>query len=234
MGTVIARFTDRWGGASTEPYDSLNLGDHVGDAPRSVEANRAAVSRDLGVEAIAWMNQVHGDRVVVVEDLPRPGDAVPECDALVTATAGVALGVLVADCVPVLMSDAMAGVVAAVHAGRLGTRADVVLRALETMTSLGADPASVRVLLGPAVCGACYEVPQDMQRAFVATVPEALSTTRWGTPGLDLRAGLRGRLAGRVASIEVDDRCTRESPDLFSHRRDGVTGRTAGVVRFVA
>ena len=115
----------------------------------------------------------------------------------------------------------------------VGTRGDVVLRALEAMAALGARAGRVEVLLGPAVCGACYEVPEDMQREVAATVPDAVTTTRWGTPGLDLRAGLRARLAGRVARTDVSAVCTRESPDLFSHRRDGVTGRTAGVVRFV-
>lgn len=234
MVTVVTRFTDRWGGASSAPYDALNLGDHVGDDPGVVVANRASVASDLGVRAVVWMDQVHGDRVVVVDAVPDTDDPVPTCDALVTATHGVALGVLVADCVPVLMSDAEAGVVAAVHSGRLGTRDDVVLRALEAMESLGARAGRVEVLLGPAVCGACYEVPAEMQREVARTVPDAVTTTRWGTPGLDLRAGLRGRLAGRVARTEISALCTRESPDHFSHRRDGVTGRTAGVVRFVA
>lgn len=234
MGIVVARFTDRWGGVSQPPYATLNLGDHVGDDPAAVETNRATVARQAEVVAVAWMDQVHGDRVVVVDHVPYGDEPAPTCDALVTAAPGVAIGVLVADCVPVLMSDSHAGVVAAVHAGRRGTQGDVVLRALEVMQTLGAQPSDVEVLLGPAVCGACYEVPEKMQRDVAAAVPQAASTTRWGTPGLDLRAGLTGRLAGLVASVEVVDVCTYESADHFSHRRDGVTGRTAGVVRFVA
>ena len=146
---------------------------------------------------------------------------------------GVALGVLVADCVPVLMSDDDAGIVAAVHAGRIGTALDVVGRALEAMVDLGAHADRVRVRLGPAVCGACYEVPPPMQHEVVRLAPGSASTTRWGTTGLDLRAGLRRRLLGVVADVEVSPICTVETADHFSHRRDdGVSGRTAGVVRF--
>src|SRR3954465_4676170 len=141
MPQLLARFTDRWGGASAAPYDARNLGDHVGDDPAAVAANRAGLAAEVGVDAIAWMDQVHGDQVVVIDAVPAGDDELPSCDALVTAVPGVALGVLVADCVPILLADQAAGVVAAVHAGRLGTRNDVVLRALEAMVSLGADEA---------------------------------------------------------------------------------------------
>ncbi len=226
-------FTDRWGGGSAAPYDTRNLGGHVGDDPDRVVANRLSLAAELGVERIVWMDQVHGDHVVVVGEDDQPDDARLACDALVTAVPGVALGVLVADCVPVLMSDDAAGIVAAVHAGRIGTSLDVVGRALEAMAELGAHAERVRVELGPAVCGACYEVPPQMQLDVGSRVPGAASTTRWGTTGLDLRAGLRRRLLGVVAAVEVSTICTVESPDHFSHRRDdGVSGRTAGVVRF--
>ena len=227
-------FTDRWGGGSAAPYDTRNLGDHVGDDPDAVAANRRSLAAEVGVEQVVWMDQVHGDRVVVVGEGDEPDEAHPPCDALVTAVPGIALGVLVADCVPVLMSDDGAGIVAAVHAGRLGTSLDVVGRALEAMVDLGAHADHVRVQLGPAVCGACYEVPPPMQREVVSLVPGSASTTRWGTTGLDLREGLRHRLLGVVAAVDVSPICTVESADHFSHRRDdGVSGRTAGVVRFV-
>ena len=110
--------TDRRGGRSVSPYDSFNLGDHVGDDPAAVAANRARVARELGVgeDRLVWMDQVHGTGVAVV-DGPQDGP-VPGTDALVTATPGLVLGVLVADCVPVLLADPGRGVVAAVHAGR--------------------------------------------------------------------------------------------------------------------
>ena len=223
--------TDRRGGRSRSPYDSFNLGDHVGDDPADVAANRERVGRELGVapERLVWMNQVHGTGVAVV-DGPQDGP-VPETDALVTATPGLVLCVLVADCVPILLADHETGVVAAVHAGREGVRQGVVPAALSAMASLGARARHVTALLGPAVCGACYEVPAAMQHDVARVAPAAAVPTLTGTAGLDLRAGIEEilRKAG-IPEVVQDPRCTVEDRTLFSHRRDGVTGRQAGLV----
>ncbi|MDP5184248.1 peptidoglycan editing factor PgeF [Blastococcus sp. BMG 814] len=223
--------TDRRGGRSRPPYDSFNLGSHVGDDPGDVAANRARVARELGVgeDRLVWMDQVHGTGVAVVE---RPQDGpVPATDALVTATPGLVLAVLAADCVPVLLADHEAGVVAAVHAGREGLRKGVLPAALSAMASLGARARNVTALLGPAVCGACYEVPGEMQREVARVAPAAAVPTRAGSAGLDLRAGVEEilRRAG-IPEVVQDPRCTVEDPTLYSHRRDGVTGRQAGLV----
>jgi YfiH family protein len=223
--------TDRRGGRSRSPYDSFNLGDHVGDDPADVAANRQRVARELGVrdDRLVWMQQVHGTGVAVV-DGPQNG-AVPGTDALVTATRGLVLGVLAADCVPILLADHERGVVAAVHAGREGVRQGVLPAALSAMASLGARARHVTALLGPAVCGACYEVPAAMQADVARVTPAAAVPTRRGTPGLDLRAGLADLLTrAGVREVVHDPRCTVEDPALFSHRRDGVTGRQAGLV----
>jgi YfiH family protein len=223
--------TDRRGGRSRSPYDTFNVGDHVGDDPDDVAANRARVAREIGVpgDRLVWMSQVHGTGVAVV-DAALDGP-VADTDALVTRTPGLVLCVLVADCVPVLLADPVAGVVAAVHAGREGVRRGVVPAALAAMTRLGARPADVSALLGPAVCGACYEVPAAMQADVARVAPAAAVRTRRGTPALDLRAGLAALLdAAGVGEVAQDPRCTAEDPQLFSHRRDGVTGRQAGLV----
>ncbi|MBN1092423.1 peptidoglycan editing factor PgeF [Blastococcus sp. TML/M2B] len=223
--------TDRRGGRSLPPYDSFNLGDHVGDDPAAVAANRSRVARELAVaeDRLVWMEQVHGARVAVVEG-PQDGP-LPGTDSVVTAVPGLVLCVLVADCVPVLLTDPVAGVVAAVHAGREGVRRGVLPATLSAMASLGARARHVTALLGPAVCGACYEVPEAMQAEVAAVTPAAAVRTRRGTPGLDLRAGL-AEVLGRAGVTEVvhDPRCTVEDPQLFSHRREGVTGRQAGLV----
>jgi YfiH family protein len=223
--------TDRRGGRSRSPYDSFNLGDHVGDDPADVAANRARVARELAVpeDRLVWMDQVHGTGVAVV-DGPQ-GGAVPGTDALVTATPGLVLCVLVADCVPVLLADHETGVVAAVHAGREGLRRGVLPAALSAMAGLGARARHVTALLGPAVCGSCYEVPEQMQADVARVAPSAAVPTRAGTSGLDLRAGVEEilRRAG-IPEVVQDPRCTVEDPHLFSHRRDGVTGRQAGIV----
>lgn len=219
----------RGGGVSRPPYDDLNLGDHVGDDPTAVARNRAAVAAALGVERVVWMDQVHGDGVAVVDD--RTPSPVAGVDALVTTAPGVALGVLVADCVPVLMTTA-GGAVAAVHVGRRGLQAGVALRALEALRALDDEP--VTAMIGPAVCGACYEVPPDLQDEVCAVVPEARSTTRAGTPALDLRRGVAAQLAVAGARARVlgggSRLCTFEDELLFSYRRDGTTGRFAGLV----
>lgn len=223
--------TTRAGGVSGPPYDSFNLGGHVGDDPAAVEANRRRLAGAVGTEpgGLVWMDQVHGSSVAVVG---RPsGRPLPATDAVVTATGNLVLAVLVADCVPVLLAEPVAGVVAAVHAGRPGAASGVVLRALEAMCELGADPARMDALLGPAVCGRCYEVPAGMQAEVDAALPGSACRTASGTAGLDLRAGIAAQLGAHgVGSVVQDSRCTAEDATLYSYRRDGLTGRQAGLV----
>lgn len=223
--------TTRAGGVSAPPYDSFNLGDHVGDDPAAVAANRARLAATVGLpgDHLVWMNQVHGNHVEVV-DGPR-ADPVDATDALVTAVPGLALAVVTADCVPVLMADARAGVVAAAHAGRVGAAAGIVPRTLEAMLALGARPGDITVLLGPAVSGPNYEVPEQMAADVEARLPGSRTTTPAGTPALDLRSGIARQLidAG-VDAVDIDPRCTVADETLFSHRRAAPTGRLASLV----
>ncbi|GAA4944188.1 hypothetical protein EV188_10575 [Actinomycetospora succinea] len=221
--------TTRAGGRSAPPYDRFNLGDHVGDDPYAVAANRRRLGEGIGLgpERVAWMNQVHGTDVAVVTDA---GGETPTADALVTDRPRLALAVVVADCVPVLLADPGAGVVAAAHAGRRGAADGILERTLEAMTELGAETGRVEVLLGPAICGEDYEVPAAMRDEVDAVLPGSASQTRIGTPSLDLRAGLRRRLADLgVTRVDTDGRCTFEDDQLFSHRRAQPTGRLAAV-----
>ncbi len=222
--------TTRAGGVSAPPFDTFNLGDHVGDDPAAVAANRARLAGAIGLaDRVVWMNQVHGDRVEVVDE-PRDS-AVDDTDALVTSTPRLALAVVTADCVPVLMADARAGVIAAVHAGRVGAQRGVVTRAVEAMLGLGAQVGDISVLLGPAVSGRNYEVPAAMADEVEAALPGSRTTTAAGTPGLDLRAGIACQLRDLgVTSIDVDPRCTVADQSLFSHRRGAPTGRLASLV----
>ncbi|HEU5471541.1 MAG TPA: peptidoglycan editing factor PgeF [Actinophytocola sp.] len=222
--------TTRAGGVSQPPYDSFNLGAGVGDDPESVAANRKRLADELSLrpDRLVWMEQVHG-RTAVVVDGPRDAP-VPMTDALVTAVPGLAVVALVADCVPVLLADPEAGVVGAVHAGRVGARIGVLRAALAAMRSAGAAVDRIEVLLGPSVCGECYEVPEAMRADVEEHLPGSACRTRAGTPGLDLRAGLWRQLADAgVARIGIDPRCTVEDTTLFSHRRNGTTGRLAAV-----
>lgn len=223
--------TDRRGGVSMAPYAELDLGDHVGDDPAAVAENRTRLATALGASQLAFMRQVHGRDVAVVDRLPGADAAVPQADALVTAVPGVALVVLVADCVPVLVADGRAGTAGVAHAGRQGVAAGVVGAMVGALADLGSDPQDLVALVGPAICGRCYEVPEQMRNQVAALVPAAHAVTRSGTPALDLPAAVAAQLrdAG-VRQVQRADVCTAESPDLYSHRRDGVTGRFAGAV----
>lgn len=223
--------TTRAGGRSSGAYSSFNLGDHVGDDPSAVAANRRRLAEGIGVppQRLVWMDQVHS-RTVAVVDGPLPGP-LAATDAVVTAARELALVVVAADCVPVLLADEESGVIAAAHAGRVGARIGILSATLAAMRSLGARTERISVLLGPAVCGQCYEVPEPMQRDVEAHVPGSASRTRAGTAGLDIRAGLRrALLAEGVGAVAQDPRCTMESEELFSHRRQAPTGRLAGVI----
>jgi polyphenol oxidase len=224
--------TDRNGGASGPPYSSLNLGQGVGDDPADVAVNRKIVAASCGLrpDGIAWMHQVHGT-VVRYADGTWPDEPREPCDAIYTDVPGLALAVLVADCVPVLVADPEARLAGAAHAGREGMVAGVLPALVEAMTGAGGRPERMHALIGPSICGACYEVPAEMRAKVAARVPEAGCSTRQGTPGLDIAAGVRAQLAAAgVKSEATDGRCTRESAELFSYRRDGTTGRFASLV----
>ncbi|MFH9007344.1 peptidoglycan editing factor PgeF [Streptomyces afghaniensis] len=226
-------FTDRWGGVSAAPYEELNLGGAVGDDPDAVRTNRELAAKSLGVDPdrVVWMNQVHGADVAVVDGPWGSSSEIPSVDAIVTTRRGLPLAVLTADCVPVLLADPVAGIVAAAHAGRPGMIAGVVPAALRAMTDLGAEPSRIVARTGPTVCGRCYEVPDAMRAEVSAVEPAAYAETSWGTPAVDVSAGVHAQLD----RLGVRDRaqspvCTLESDDHFSYRRDRTTGRLAGYV----
>lgn len=224
---VRAFFTTRAGGSSLAPFDALNLANHVGDEREAVERNRAVAER-LALLPVAYMSQVHGNAIAGVDVAGMP----PQADAIYTVNPELAVGVLVADCVPILIHDGATGAVAAIHAGRRGVQLSVVSRALDALALLPRTGAGVlSASIGPAICGKCYEVPADMRDEVCATAPAAWSETPAGTAALDLRAAVLSQLVSSSVSHIVNlDRCTREDHEFFSHRRDGVTGRFAGII----
>jgi hypothetical protein len=239
-GPVDLAFTDRHGGASAAPYDELNLALEGGDDPAVCAANLRLVVGDFAPDLVAQpafsmathvvqMRQVHGAAVDVVDDR-RGSGGLPDADGMVATDPSAVLVVRVADCLPVLLADVDAGVVGVAHAGRQGMVLGVVPQTVGSMRRLGA--ARVTAWLGPRICGACYEVPSAMQEEVAAVVPESRATTSWGTPALDISAGVRAQLDRLGVEVVDVGACTRESQDLYSHRRDGVgAGRFAGLVR---
>jgi YfiH family protein len=220
--------TDRFGGVSAAPYDELNLADHVGDDPAAVTTNRRRLVDALELDAVAYMHQVHGHDVAVIN---AAFDDPPTADALVTTTPGLALGVLVADCTPVLLWDRRAGVIGVAHVGRRGLAAGVVAATVDVMTRKGARHDRVYAHVGPAICPEHYEVPVEMRDEVGALVRDSATTTRDGRPAINIRHGIAAQLIDcGVRRLAVSSTCTAEQTDYYSYRRDGATGRFAGLV----
>lgn len=216
------RFTNRTGGLSTGAFHSLNLALHVEDDANVVAKNRKILEEDLAMP-IAYMNQVHGNVLYEVDARP---EIAPTADALITRREGLALAVMVADCIPLLMANSSS--VAAVHVGRRGLVNGVALEALSQLRAIDSSP--ITAVVGPSICGSCYEVSEDIYREVVELHPVAASTTPHGTFALDLSKALIEELRGDLVTVVDESRCTAENLDLFSYRRDGVTGRQAGVI----
>jgi polyphenol oxidase len=253
-GAVEVAFTDR------RPLDgsgaALDLAEPTekrprprGDLDRSIAVLAVALARGgepadgeplelpagADVPAVARMRQVHGSEVHTVGQqwlAERSGPGAvdpPEVDGLVSSLPGVALLVRVADCVPVLLADVDRGVIGAAHAGRNGLVAGVVPRTVARMRDQGAQ--QVTAWVGPHICGRCYEVPETMREEVSSVVPEAFAETSWGTPAVDVGAGVKAQLLAADATVVEASRCTLESEDLFSHRRDAArAGRLGGAV----
>ncbi|MEZ5555101.1 peptidoglycan editing factor PgeF [Haliea sp.] len=230
--TVSALATTRLGGLSGKPWNTLNLGDHVGDEAATVAGNRQRLQACLAAGTrVQWLEQVHGAVVVPAQCAGE----VPEADASWTHEAGVACAVLTADCLPVLFCDRGATVVAAAHAGWRGLAAGV-LEA--TVRALPVAPEHVLAWLGPAIGPAAFEVGAEVRDAFLAggTGPDSarafLPAARSGHFYADIYQLARLRLqAAGVPAIYGGEFCTfNDSQRFYSYRRDGVTGRMATLI----
>ena len=224
---VRALATTRRGGVSAAPWGSLNLGDHVGDDPTAVVANRALLRRELPAEPL-WLAQVHGT-LCVDASLAAPGT---QADASFTRQRGVVCAVLTADCLPVLICDERASVVAGAHAGWRGLASGVIEA---TVAAMGEPCASLMAWLGPAIGPQAFEVGGEVRESFVASDPAAAAAFQARAEGkwlCDIYGLARLRLqALGILRIAGDDRCTvGEAERFFSYRRDGVTGRMASLV----
>lgn len=219
---VKAIQTTRQGGVSIAPYDSLNLGGHVGDNPLAVERNRILLNKLLPSEPV-WLEQIHG---TLVANADR-ASCQPQADACIARHRAAVCAVMTADCLPVLLCDAQGSVVGAAHAGWRGLRDGVIET---TVLAMGVAPQSLMAWLGPAISQEAFEVGEEVRAAFIAIQPQAASAFIAGQSGkwlADIYALARLRLnALGVTQIYGGGRCTyREREQFFSYRRDGVTGR---------
>ena len=215
-------FTTRFGGVSEGAYEGLNLGDHVGDLPANVAKNREILAEQIGIapDNLKFMHQIHSNRVEILRNLD---DELQPCDGVITALRGVVLCVLVADCSPVLIADERRGVVATVHAGRAGVTGKICTNAVNLMASeFGCEADDLRVFVGANIKARNYEVGELDLGAF----------NRYKNGGkFDMETALRDEFTALgVKRVEFDPHCTFETQELFSYRREGVTGRFCGFI----
>ena len=220
--------TGRLGGASQGPFAELNLSLTVGDEVSRVLGNRSRVAHMLGVSELAVLDAQHGSHVAIASR----GGICDGADAVVTTVAGLGLLALAADCVPVVLADPDAGVIAAVHCGWRGLGLGVVPEASRVMRELGATRISA--VCGPAICVDCYPVGPEcidvLAGQISSEIVRACAFDRDGQWHLDVRAGVQAQLRIEGASVGSIDRCTAEDPRLFSYRAAGLTGRQGMIV----
>ena len=232
---LFCTITDRHGGVSPAPYDSLNLALHVGDNPENVLQNRIRLAQkhDYYAENLIYMEQTHSDRIAIIEDCAF--NRIENCDAIVTDRRNIPLMVMVADCIPVMLYDPVRSVIAAVHAGRNGTFKAIAPKTIREMEeAFGSDPGDILALLGPSIHACCYEVGADLADITIRNFGKTYLREAEGKTYLDLqRLNLDQLLdAGlKRAHIEISPVCTCCDTDYFSYRREGTTGRFAGVIK---
>ncbi len=214
-------FTARHGGTSVGNFASFNLGDHVGDDAGAVAENRKILRGLLSQVEPVFMNQVHGNEVVEVDELSvSPITA----DALVTRKAGLPLTVLSADCLPILIQGR--NVAGAIHAGRKGILNGIIERTISKMRTF--TDTQLVATIGPAICGRCYEVDVQMYLEAIAIEPSLATSAE--THCLDLKKAAFVQLQRGNVIVNDLEICTAHDPNFFSYRRDGVSGRNAGVI----
>jgi YfiH family protein len=218
-------FFTRRGGVSESIYASLNCGTGSKDSPEAVQENRARVARHLGAVTLVSAYQVHGTTAVVM-DGQSPAER-PKADALVTATRGLALGVLTADCAPILLADARAGVVGAAHAGWRGALAGIAEAALDAMEGLGAARQHIHAAVGPCIGPSVYEVSPEFEADFLKHDPANArffgrrAGSAQARPTFDLPGYVANRLrAAGIATVAAANVCNYTAQnDFFSYRR---------------
>jgi hypothetical protein len=243
---ATAVVSTRHGGVSTGPYDSLNLGGHVGDDPKAVTENRDRLATSLGVDRLTFADQRHTDRVAVVthelagrghDGVADAAAAFPATDAMITNLPGVALAILVADCAPLVLYDPVRRAIGVAHSGRAGTIKGVVPKTVAAMTmTFGSAPGDLLIGVGPAIGAASYEIGDaEAAEVMAAFGPELLTPSRPGHATFDLAGAIRRQLdaagipAGNVYDLAIDTRTSTD--DFFSDRAARPCGRFAAIAR---
>lgn len=218
-------FSSRHGGVSPAPYDGYNMAGHVGDDVAHVRENRRRLEQWFHCGPLSWMGPVHGVDVTL---LTQASAISPNVDALATRAGRTPLATLGADCVPMLL--VAEDLVVAAHVGWRGLVDGMTTQVASLLDREGIASQDAHVLLGPSICGHCYGIADERAALITAACAPAMVTAHNGGPGADIRAGLSSEWTALGARVQLVGGCTYESPEYFSHRRSGVTGRQAGVI----
>lgn len=223
--------TSRYGGVSKKPYDSLNLALHVGDSAKNVLENRTIVAdkHNFLFQNLIYMDQTHSANIAVIKDSAI--NKIENCDALITNVKNIPLMVMVADCIPILLYEPRKNVIAVIHAGRNGTFNEISKKTIIKMIDeFGCCEKEILAYMGASIHECCYEVGQEIAKL----VDEKYLTKRDERWYLDLHNMNFNQLLSigvLKENIEISSTCTCCDEDYFSYRREGVTGRFAGIIK---
>jgi YfiH family protein len=232
---VDAFFTDRWGGVSQEPFHELNLALHVEDNPIAVLQNRQILAdkANFYIDNLIYMDQTHSANISIIKNTLT--NKIENCDGIITNQPNIPLMVMVADCIPVLLYDKNKKVIGAVHAGRNGTFLEIVKKAVSIMIeNFNSSPKDIEVSLGPSIRSCCYEVGQDLADIEKKSFGQKYVIKRGDSFYLDLQSLNHDQLTSigiLKENIDISQTCTCCDKNYFSYRRDGKTGRFAGVIK---
>ncbi len=232
---LFANFSDRWGGVSRPPYHELNIALHVEDNPINVLKNREIIAKKFNfyIDNLIYMEQTHSDNIKIIDDTFI--NKIENCDGIITNKSNIPLMVMVADCIPVLIFDKEKKVIGAIHAGRNGTFKQITKKAINLMIKeFDSNPDDILVTLGPSIHSCCYEVGEDLADIAQKSFGENYIIKRDNRFYLDLQTLNFDQLKSvgvKEQNIEISPICTSCNKNYFSYRRDGVTGRFAGVIK---
>lgn len=219
-------FFGRQGGVSKKPYDSLNLADHVKDDENNILKNREILAEHLSMPLVL-IGATHSANVVNVQsEFP---EVHPDTDALVTRETNLGIVIMSADCAPIILFDPVSHVVGVVHAGWQGMLVGVVANSIEVMFDLGAEPQNMKAIIGPTISAKNFTATQQRFDEVKDIEPSAAVKLPDGKLAIDIRKGVKSQLAKYQIKTTDLNICTFDTPDLFSFRRDPVTGRNATV-----
>jgi len=231
---LLATFSNRFGGVSKKPYDSLNIATHVGDEIKDVIKNRnlLALNLNFSLKKLIYMEQIHSDRVVVVRDTLI--NKIKNCDAIITNIKNTPLMVMVADCLPILLFDRKNRVIGAVHAGRNSTFKEIVKKTIQKMQKeFDSKVKDILVSFGASIHSCCYEVDNSLANIASKNFGEKYIDNRDNKFYLNLQLLNFDQLLEigvKKGNIEISSECSCCDKSYFSYRREKTTGRFAGII----